>query len=226
MNTCIKSLAAAIVGMALAAGSAFADGPNCERLGSRAIGDGEIVASTSLPFYAHGCDLFQHQPLSPATARNLIASGNCSVESSADGLTIEEEVVVVDYEVADGSEHERDNLTSMGAAASSGSQVMRVRSATDGNPVTITRYGSGEVWSGTVDRGDTFVQVGDAGTYIAETGSRRITKATGPQTFDDVETIEREIATGGTWSAENANRQPGPRGERCGFAGEMIPPLN
>jgi hypothetical protein len=115
------------------------------------------------------------------------------------------EVSEVPYGVADGSVHERDNLTSMGASSTTGQQVMRVRSASDNNPVTIRRAGGGEVFSGTVDAGDTFVQVGGPGTYIAQTGSRSITKATGPQTFTDrtetTRTVTLTVQIGGEGTA-------------------------
>lgn len=218
MKTLFKSTAAALVGMTFA-GAALADGPFCERPLSYGANETPGAERT---FYAHGCDRFQYQPLSDARVRNLLASGHCDVESYASGGTVEEEVVSVDYGVADGSEHNRDNLTSMGAAASSGGQVLRVRSASNGNPVSIRRAGGGEVFSGTVDAGDTFIQVGQSGTYIATTGTRTITKATGPQTFDDVDTISVPFDNSDPWT--NPNNQPGPRTDRCGFPGEAIPP--
>jgi hypothetical protein len=110
---------------------------------------------------------------------------------------------------------------------------MRVRSATNGNPVTIRQAGGGTVFSGTVDAGDTFVAVGGPGTYIAQTGSRTITKATGPQDFNDgatesfaasvrVEgTSTRTFAPGGESGA--GARQMGARTDRCGYPGEAIP---
>lgn len=224
MKTLIKSTAAALVGMAFA-GAALADGPFCER--PLSYGANETPGAERV-FYAHGCDRFQYQPLSDATLRNLLASGACDVESYASGGTVEEEVEVptVEYDTADGSQHERDNLTSMGVSTGTGDHVLRVRSASAGNPVSIQRYGAGEVWAGTVGAGDTFVRVGDAGTYIATTGSRTITKATGNQPFNDVETVtvEREVGNVDLWT--NPNDQPGPRTARCGFPGEAIAPLN
>jgi hypothetical protein len=196
---------------ALVATSAFADGPICER-------DISIpgVDTASLTFYAHGCDRFQYQPLTAAQVLNL--GEHCSVESYASGGTEEETVVdQVEYGATQPGDFDRDNLTSMGMATSNGQQVMRVRSATDGNPVSIRRAGGGVVWSGTVGAGDTFVQVGGSGTYIATTGSRTITKATGSHSFTDrtetTVTVERE---GGDFY------QPGPRTSRCGFPGEAI----
>jgi hypothetical protein len=90
MKTIITTTAA----LALMATAAFADGPFCERPVS--FGAGEIPGAERT-FYAHGCDRFQYQPLSEAHARNLIASGNCDVESYGTGeeveITAEEEVL-------------------------------------------------------------------------------------------------------------------------------------
>ena len=36
-------------------------------------------------YYAHGCDAFQYMDISQRQADQLLASGNCSVEASADG---------------------------------------------------------------------------------------------------------------------------------------------
>ncbi|AGH16006.1 hypothetical protein DVVG_00020 [Dunaliella viridis virus SI2] len=177
------------------------------------------VPGAERTFYAHGCDRFQYQPLTEHQVLNL--GEHCSVESSADGGTSEEEIEIVEevpYEVADGSVHHRDNLTSMGASVTTGQQVMRVRSATAGNHVSIRRAGGGEVWSGAVGAGDTMVQVGQAGTYIATTNSRRITKATGPQTFVD-RTVTTETVT---VEHESEARQPGPRTDRCGPLGSVV----
>lgn len=190
MNTFLKSTAAALVGAILAAGHAMADGLICERAVSFAAGE---LPGAERTFYAHGCDRFQYQPLTAGQVANL--GEHCTVGEFGAQTIMEEEYVVVrerriPYGVADGSIHHRDNLTSMGASATTGEQVLRVRSATDGNPVSIRRAGGGVVWSGTVGRGDTFVSVGQSGTYIATTGSRTITKATGPQTFNDTTTIE------------------------------------
>jgi len=176
----LMKFAAAMVALS---GSAALANPVCEPPGTFfTSGDGTL--------YDHGCHAFATSDLSENQARQLWNAGHCSMWNPASGGVEEVEVVDVDYGNADGSEHARDNLTSMGAAASSGNQVMRVRSASNGNPVEIRRAGGGVVFSGTVNAGDTFVQVGGPGTYIATTGSRTITKATGPQTFGDTSTIE------------------------------------
>jgi hypothetical protein len=217
----MKTMFTAIAAMALTVTAASAQ-QFCERVGTRFV-EGQFVHSTSLPFYAHGCDRFQHTELSAQQAANLLASGNCSIEASPSGGTEEEEIeVVLDYETTVPGEFSQDNLTSMGAAISNGQQVMRVRSATDGNTVSIRQAGGGVVWSGTVGAGDTFVQVGGPGTYIATTGSRTITKATGPQTFGDVrtETIIVELPE------SEAFYDLAPRGDRCGSNGELIAAVN
>lgn len=211
----MKTLTLTAAALALIAGPALSQ-VHCERAVS--FGAGETPGAERT-FYAHGCDRFQYTPLTPAQAANLIGSGNCSVESSTDDAgQIVEVTVPLEYEVADGSAHAQDNLTSMGEAVLAGGQVLRVRSATDGNNVTIARAGSGLVWSGTVGAGDTFVNVGAPGTYIAQTDSRRITKATGPQAFADF-TIEERVLEGSGGVSWN-----GPRTARCGTGGAAVPP--
>ena len=37
-------------------------------------------------FYAHGCNAFQYIDIAQSQADQLLASGNCSVEASADGV--------------------------------------------------------------------------------------------------------------------------------------------
>jgi len=178
------------------AAQAFAN-PLCEPPGHH-VTDGDGT------YYNHGCHAFAMHDLSENQARQLWNAGHCSMWNPLGGGVEEIEIVDVDYGVADGSTHDRDNLTSMGAAASSGEQVLRVRSASNGNTVTIRRAGHpGVVFNGTVDAGDTFVQVGPPGNYIAATGSRTITKATGPQTFDDLTTVEVTVddPTGGQYQA-------------------------
>ena len=51
-------------------------------------------------FYAHGCDAFQYFDISQSQADQLLTSGNCSVESSADDSVVaavddDEEIEVV-----------------------------------------------------------------------------------------------------------------------------------
>jgi len=40
-------------------------------------------------FYAHGCDAFQYFDISQSQADQLLTSGSCSVESSADDVILE-----------------------------------------------------------------------------------------------------------------------------------------
>lgn len=93
---------------------------------------------------------------------------------------------VKEREVADGAVFEKDNLTSMGYAASDGATIMRIRSS-QAQTVHLRKAGGGtQVFE--VGPGDTFVEVPGPGTYIADfkgTGASK-TKATGPQTFPDV----------------------------------------
>jgi hypothetical protein len=232
---------------ALAATPALADGPNCERVVSL-WSNGQAVDTSTLTFYAHGCDAFQYQDLSEHRIAQL--GEHCEIPIyPTDPPEVEaEEIVVYAFDqpytgtrnvltqprgVANGASFDRDNLTSMGVSTFDGQHVMRVRSATNGNPVTIRQAGGGTVFSGTVDAGDTFVAVGGPGTYIAQTGSRTITKATGPQDFNDgatesfaasvrVEgTSTRTFAPGGESGA--GARQMGARTDRCGYPGEAIP---
>jgi hypothetical protein len=180
------------------------------------------VDTSTLPVYIHGCDRFQYQPLTARQVANL--GEHCSVESYADGGTEEEvveEEIAIPRGVADGAEFDKDNLTSMGSAVSDGQQVMRIRSATDGNPAELLRVGGPEVFQGTVDRGDTFVTVGTPGTYILTTGSRVVTKATGPQTWNDVSTSTRTVTVEREGNGVTGY-MPGPRTSRCGFFGEVI----
>ena len=229
----MKTFATSVLALAFATSAAMADGPICERE-ITLYQDGQLVDTSQLTFYPHGCDRFQYQPMTEAQVLSL--GEHCSVESYASGGTEEEEVTEdvpavtdeVPYGVADGSVHNRDNLTSMGIN-SNGDHVMRVRSATDGNPVTIRRAGGGTVFTGTVGAGDTLINVGQGGTYIAQTGSRSITKATGNQPFNDVivvspaDTVTRTV----TVELDEAEfYQTGPRTDRCGFPGEAIAPLN
>lgn len=94
--------------------------------------------------------------------------------------------------VADGSVHDRPNLTSMGVAKSDGKTIVRVRTTQEG-PVTIRKAGGGVVFDGTVGKGDTLVEVDGGGTYIAEVEGRKITKATGPQEFNDIDTVTETV---------------------------------
>jgi hypothetical protein len=148
MKTIITTTAA----LALMATAAFADGPFCERE-ITIFHDGQLVQSSSLPFYAHGCDRFQHQPLSPQHARNLIASGNCDVESYATGEIVETEIT---EEV----------------------EILR----RNGHSHRPARFET--------------VVVGTVETFVDDTRN---------------------------WT--DANAQPGPRSERCGFPGEVIAAL-
>lgn len=97
--------------------------------------------------------------------------------------------------VADGAHFAKDNLTSMGFAKSDGAVILRIRSTQD-QSVHLRKAGGG---SSTihVGKGDTFVAVKEPGTYIATFSAthRRVTKATGPQEWDDVivETRERDV---------------------------------
>lgn len=95
--------------------------------------------------------------------------------------------------VADGSIHSKDNLTSMGNAASDGAEVVRIRS-TQSQTVSLREAGGGTVTID-VDAGDTLVEVSDGATVIAEfhgSGAKK-TKATGNQTFNDVNETDVEV---------------------------------
>jgi hypothetical protein len=96
--------------------------------------------------------------------------------------------------VSDGSVHSAPNLTSMGNNED-GTHTFRVRAETDQN-VTIRRAG-GDSFTVAVQAGDTLIDVPTGGTYIATFGAthRNITKASGPQLFDDTITTSREIVT-------------------------------
>lgn len=216
----MKNLIMTTTALVLSAGVASADMLFCERDITLANG----VDGSSLTFYAHGCDRFQYQPLSERQVLNL--GEHCSVESNSSGgffeEEIEEEYVTVEYGVADGSSHSRDNLTSMGNAASDGDAVLRVRLA-DAGAVTIRRAGGGTVFSGNLGAGDTFLDFPQGGTYIAQMPQRTRVKATGPHTFNDLGTRTVTVITE---IPENENVQPGPRTDRCGMFGEVIPPLN
>jgi hypothetical protein len=241
---------------ALAATPALADGPNCERVVSL-WSNGQAVDTSTLTFYAHGCDAFQYQDLSEHRIAQL--GEHCEIPIYPTDPPLPEDgeqaIVTVLVEqgftipardatilapprgVANGASFDRDNLTSMGVSTFDGQHVMRVRSATNGNPVTIRQAGGGTVFSGTVGAGDTFVAVGGPGTYIAQTGSRSITKATGPQSFNDADTvnvperqgtrsIDRSYTTGPTTGQGGGTgyvAQGGPRTDRCGYPGEAIP---
>lgn len=248
----MKIFAISTAALVLSAGSALAQPLLCEREVTRYSG-GKLVDTDTLTFYAHGCDAFQYHPLTAHQVANLGAHCELPIYPT-DAPVAEEEIEVVEVEtierpggvattvtprgVADGSVHSRDNLTSMGIAASDGQHVLRVRSATNGNPVTIRRAGTGTVWTGTVDAGDTLIGFSQGGTYIATTGSRTITKATGPQTFNDVtqtpygpQTVESVTTRTVTRPAQGSGelifaRQGGPRTDRCAPLGGSVPPRN
>ncbi|MEM9476176.1 MAG: lipoprotein [Pseudomonadota bacterium] len=97
--------------------------------------------------------------------------------------------------VSDGSIHSKDNLTSMGNAASDGAEIVRVRST---QPQTVSlREAGGGTTTIEVDAGDTLVEVSDGATVIAEfqgSGAKK-TKATGNQTFNDVTEVEVTTST-------------------------------
>lgn len=101
--------------------------------------------------------------------------------------------------VATGPVPTSDNLTSMGEAASDGATILRVRSTVP-QDVQIQKYG-GSVQTVTVGAGDTLVAVPGQGTYIATfTGTHvRKTKATGPQTFDDINEVAKTFTRNGRW---------------------------
>lgn len=244
--------------LTLVTGSALADELLCERDHTFFDG-GQLVDTDTLTFYAHGCDRFQYRDIGLAQAAALLSAGQCSIEASADGNgcgagyeeTEDGECVsirVVEFEVefevpaltqprgvANGAQFDRDNLTSMGVSAFDGQNVMRVRSATPNNPVTLRVAGGGVVWSGTVGAGDTFIATGTGSqTVIAQTGSRTITKATGPQTFNDLGTetrtetdtrTETSVTSVRGGGASSPARQPGPRTDRCAPLGGSVLPL-
>lgn len=106
-----------------------------------------------------------------------------------------EVTTIIPRNVADGSIHSRDNLTSMGFAVSDGATILRLRS-TQEQDVHLRKAGGGTE-TVSVGIGDTFVAVPGPGTYIATfVGSgRKVTKATGPQDWQDVftETGSRDM---------------------------------
>jgi hypothetical protein len=97
--------------------------------------------------------------------------------------------------VADGSQHERDNLTSMGIAESDGANILRVRSTTE--QTVYIRKAGGDTFSIEVGAGDTLVEVPSGGTYIAKftNSERQITKATGNQPFPDQYGVQTFVET-------------------------------
>lgn len=79
-----KTLVTSALALVVASSAALADGPICERE-ITLYRDGQLVDTTQLTFYPHGCDRFQYSDLDPVQANALIASQNCSVESSSSG---------------------------------------------------------------------------------------------------------------------------------------------
>jgi hypothetical protein len=112
-----------------------------------------------------------------------------------------EEEVVAERGVSDGSMPSGDNLTSMGNAVSDGATILRVRS-TVAQDVKIRKAGGGTVIV-SVEAGDTLVAVDGVGTYIADFLGTNVskTKATGPQDFNDVSTVDVVVRTSsdGEW---------------------------
>jgi hypothetical protein len=235
------------IAAALAATPVFADGLICERVLSYGAGE---VPGHERTFYAHGCDAFQYFDLSAHEVAQLGEHCNIPLYPTDPPPPEGEEAVLYAFDqlyegtrdvltqprgVANGASFDRDNLTSMGVSEFDGQNVVRVRSATDNNPVTLRVAGGGTVWSGTVGAGDTFIATGTGPqTVIAQTGSRSITKATGGHPFSDVgtETYETSVrvegravqtfAPGG--EIGGGSRQMGARTDRCGPLGAVIPP--
>jgi hypothetical protein len=150
-----NTLYTSAMALVLASGTAFADGPICERE-ITLYQNGQLVDTSTMTFYPHGCDRFQYQPMTENQVLNL--GEHCSVESSASGgcdageeevdgqcistQLLEEEVtreVQSQQEVArgvfDGSEREF-RVTSM-----DGSNTVRVR-RTDGRAVELRIAGN------------------------------------------------------------------------------------
>lgn len=219
------------VGLSLLAGAAFGQ-DWCEREITLYQG-GELVDTSELPVYIHGCDRFQYQPLTQGQLNNLLASGSCSVESYASGGTeqeeVEEEVVSVKYGQTTettpwGAAVTGENLTSNGVSQAFGDNVLAIRSTVP-QTVSLERLG-GPTLNVNVGAGYTLVRdEGFAGsaTYRATfaTQGGQVVKAAGPQPFDDLETVTRtiDVAREGT---EELPRMPGPRTDRCGTFGDVI----
>jgi hypothetical protein len=87
MKTMIKTTAAALVGMTLAAGHALAN-PLCEPPGT-------FYTTGSGTLYDHGCHAFATHDLSPSQARQLWNAGHCSMHNP---LTGGEELVEIEVE--------------------------------------------------------------------------------------------------------------------------------
>ncbi|MEM1064788.1 MAG: hypothetical protein AAF771_01575 [Pseudomonadota bacterium] len=150
--------------------------------------------SFTTPTFAnsHGCDRFANSDLSEAQVRQLRGAGHCDSPRAHAGGRVKlvtrthTRTRMLERGVSDGSNHAKDNLTSMGRAESDGTHVMRVRSSKS-QEVSLRHVG-GETKTISVDAGDTIVEVDGGGTYVAEfkdTGTKK-TKSTGSHTWDDV----------------------------------------
>jgi hypothetical protein len=229
----LNARTAAIVGGCIIlnamAGAAFAQ-DWCEREVTLFRG-GELVDTSALPVYIHGCDRFQYQPLTPQQVMSL--GEHCSVESTASGGTEEEEVeqdvVTVEYGTTTettpwGAPVTGENLTSNGISEAFGDNVLAVRSTVP-QAVAIERLGGPTL---NVDVGAGYTLVRDEGfagsaTYRATfsvQGGQRV-KAAGPQNFDDLDTITTTVTVEREGNGA-LPRMPGPRTDRCGFFGEVI----
>jgi len=237
MKTFINSTAALALMATAALASPAAAFDWCERE-ITLYQDGQLVDTSALPVYIHGCDRYQYQPLTPQQVINL--GEHCSVESYADGgteeETVEEEVEVTEtyeYGVTSettpwGSQVSGNNLTSNGISETYGDNVLAIRSSVS-QTVTVERLGGPTI---EVEVGAGYTMVRDEGfagsaTYRATFGTEGGTrvKAAGPQSFTDsftrVETRTRTVTVEREGNGVEAY-MPGPRTDRCGLFGEVI----
>jgi len=231
MKTFIMTTAA----IALTAGAAFADGPICERE-ITLYQDGQLVDTSTLTFYPHGCDRFQYQPMTEAQVLNLGA--HCSVESYASGGTEEEEVTeevegVLDYDVSNpqtpwgtDATNRKENFAFNGVSVTHGDNVFGVYSP-EAQTFNLERVGTGVVR--TVEVGPGYTLVRDTGFngsaqydgYFSNGVERGRHTSSPERQFDDT-TVEEVTRTVTVELDEAEFYQPGPRTDRCGFPGEAI----
>jgi hypothetical protein len=202
----MKTLMTSAMALVIASGAAFADGPICERE-ITLYQNGQLVDTSQLTFYPHGCDRFQYQPM---TERQILNLGeHCSVESYASGGTEEEEVTTEEeVEISFLEPTLTPHQILQGAA-----QVF-YDTYHSLNPRTLRQA----LYATVV-----------AGHRAAEFKAAEMNRAQNPQMITETSiesvtrtvTVEREGNTDWSWFV-----QPGPRTDRCGFPGEEIAPLN
>ncbi len=202
----MKTFATSVLALAFATSAAMADGPICERE-ITLYQDGQLVDTSQLTFYPHGCDRFQYQPMTERQVLNL--GEHCSVESYASGGTEEEEVteeVVTETQVPEPTLSHSEILHGAAQVFHNTYHSLNPRGWRDRIRATVI-----------------------AGHAAAEFKHTELARSRNPEiiTRQNVEeitrtvTIEREGNNDWSWF-----QQPGPRTDRCGFPGEAIAPLN